>query len=75
MIAKEIIYRVEIKEVDFKNMPNNEEFYFVIDLSGGKRVHRCGHIKAYPNNFKYVFLDKSQLTDAQLKALSAISGI
>ena len=69
MIVDKILFRIPAKEVDFKNMPNNEEFYFVIDLAGGKRVHRCGHIKAHPNNFSYVLLDKTQLTDEQLRAV------
>lgn len=70
MIVDKILYRIPAKEVDFKNMPNDEEFYFVIDLVGCKRVHRCGHIKAHPNNFKYVLLDKTQLKDEQLRALT-----
>jgi len=69
MEARETLYRVKTKEVDFKNMPNNEDFYFVIDLAYGKRVHRCGHIKAHPNNFLYVFLDKTQLTYEQRSAV------
>ena len=69
MIVDKILYRIPAKEVNFKNMPNNEEFYFVIDLAGGKRVHRCRHIKAHPNNFSYVLLDKTQLTDEQLRAV------
>lgn len=63
----EQIYKVNIKHVDFTNMPNDEEFYFVIDLADNKRVHRCGYIKSNPQSFKYVFLDKSQLTIEQLK--------
>lgn len=69
MIIDEIVYRIPAKQVDFKKMPNNEEFYFVIDLAGNKRVHRCGHIKLHPNNFKYVLLNKSQLTDEQYNNL------
>lgn len=68
MTVAETIYRVAIKDVDFGKMPNNEEYYFVIDLSDGKRVHRCGHIKANPTNFKYILLDKTQLTQAQISA-------
>lgn len=57
----EKLYKVSIKDVDFNNMPNNEEYYFVIDLSGGKRVHRCGYIKNHPSNFSYIYLQKEQL--------------
>lgn len=63
MTADKALYQVSIKDIDFKNMPNDEEFYFVIDLAYGKRVHRCGHIKANPNNFRFVLLEKSQLTE------------
>ena len=49
MQVGETLHKVKIKDVDFKNMPNNEEFYFVLDLAGNKRVHRCGHIKSHPN--------------------------
>jgi hypothetical protein len=55
------LIKVPIKSADFKKMPNDEEFYFCIDLAYNKRVHRCGHIKAHPDNFTYVFLYKSQL--------------
>lgn len=51
---------VKIKDIDFKLMPNDEEFYFCIDLSGGKRVHRGGHIKAHPNNFISILLCDEQ---------------
>lgn len=66
MQVQETLYRIPAKEVNFKNMPNDEEFYFVIDLADGKRVHRCGHIKANPGNFKYVLLDRTQLTEQQV---------
>lgn len=51
---------VPIKEVDFKLMPNDQEFYFVLDLAGGKRVHRGGHIKANPTNFTHIVLGLEQ---------------
>ena len=69
MQVLEIVYVVDIKYINFKNMPNDEEFYCVIDLAGNKRIHRCGHIKKNPTNFKSVFLDKSQLTDEQLSEI------
>ena len=59
--TKETMYKVKIKDVDFKNLPNDEEFYFVFDLAGGNRVHRCGHIKAHPNNFTHIILDGTQI--------------
>lgn len=55
---------VEIKDVDFSKMPNDNEFYFVLDLTEGKRVHRGGHIKAHPTNFRSVFLCEEQLPDS-----------
>ena len=61
MVVDKILYRIPAKEVDFKNMPNNEEFYFVIDLAGGKRVHRCGYIKAHPNNFGNYILNPPKI--------------
>ncbi len=55
------LHKVPIKDVDFKKMPNHNEFYFVIDLSHGKRIHRAAYIKTHPNAFLFVFLCKSQL--------------
>jgi hypothetical protein len=51
---------IKIQDVDFKLMPNDEEFYFVTDLAEGKRVHRGGHIKAHPNNFRTILLCDEQ---------------
>ena len=51
---------IKIQDVDFKLMPNDEEFYFVTDLADGKRVHRGGHIKAHPNNFRTILLCDEQ---------------
>lgn len=65
MTVSKTIYKVAIKDVDFKNMPNGEEFYFCIDLVGNKKVHRCKHIKTLPSDLRYVLLDKSQLTEEQ----------
>lgn len=65
------LYQVPVKEIDFKNMPNDEEFYFVIDLAGGKRAHRCGHIKLHPNNFQFVVIDESQLSPAKPKSMDS----
>jgi hypothetical protein len=64
------LYQVYINDVDFKNMPNNEEFYFVVDRVGNKRIHRCEHIKLNPNNFKFVMLDKSQLSSENIALLN-----
>lgn len=61
MSRPSVVHVVKIKDIDFKNMPNNEEFYFVTDLVGNKKVHRCGHIKAHLNNFSSVILETSQL--------------
>ena len=55
------LYKVPISDVIFLNMPNDNEFYFCIDLSGGKRIHRAIHLKLHPNNFSYIFLQKDQL--------------
>lgn len=72
MKVGETLYLVKTKEVDFSKMPNDEEFYFVLDLAHGKRVHRCGHIKSHPNNFSYVLLDKTQLTDEQYNLITQL---
>jgi len=62
MDISETLYAVDIKDVNFNNMPNNEEYYFTIDLVGGKRVHRCGYIKSMPSHIKYVLLSEEQLS-------------
>lgn len=51
---------VPINEVDFKLMPNDNEYYFTISLTGNKAVHRGGHIKAHPTNFTHIVLDTNQ---------------
>ena len=70
MIVADTIYKVNIKDIDFKNMPNDEEFYFTIDSVGNKKVHRCKYIKKMPFELRYVLLDKTQLTDEQIGALA-----
>ena len=70
MDVTKVLYSIPTKDIDFKNMPNDNEFYFVIDLVYGKRIHRCGHIKANPNNFRFVLLDKTQLTDKNIDYLT-----
>ena len=65
MVVDKVLYKVRAKDVNLDYMPNDEEFYFVLDISIGKRVHRCGHIKSHINNFSYVFLDETQLTNEQ----------
>lgn len=61
MIKVEILYRIEVKNVNFKNLPNESEYYFVIDFAGNKRVHKCGHIKRNPREFQFIFLDAEQI--------------
>jgi hypothetical protein len=56
-----VLYRVEVKNVNFKNIPNDTEYYFVIDFAGNKRVHKGGHIKRNPREFKFIFLDAEQI--------------
>jgi len=63
---------VKIKDIDFKLMPNDQEFYFCIDLSGGKRVHRGGHIKAHPNNFISVLLCDAQTPKGKVISIDEV---
>lgn len=59
----ETFYKVNIRDIDFKKMPNDEEFYFTIDLAGNKKVHRSKYIKQSPKELRYVLLHKSQLKE------------
>ncbi len=61
MQLDDVVYKVHIKDIDLKNMPNDEEYYFAIDLAGNKKVHRCKHIKHNLSDFRYVLLNKDQL--------------
>lgn len=58
---KSVLYKVSIKDLDIKKMPNDEEYYFTLDLVGNKKVHRSKYIKTLPSELRFVFLEKEQL--------------
>lgn len=69
MVAQSI-YQVYVKDLDIKLMPNDEEFYFCIDLVGNKKVHKSKYIKSKPPHLKFVLLERDQLSIQQLQSIT-----